>query len=126
MEFIGKWIVKKTMHFGEDGVKHLTKEELIAVEGDDADLEMFNSIVNIKEDGVIETLVQVPADQVEEAKAQGAPVDENGCICVDKMAWKEENGEILYEENGEFVPFVLTEDGLLRFAAGMMLLERTE
>ena len=34
--------------------------------------------------------------------------------------------KLFYEENGEFVPFVITEDGFLRFAAGMMLLERTK
>lgn len=123
MKFLGKWIVKKTMFPTEDGIKHLTKDELIAL-GIEEDLEMFDSIILVKEDGIVETLVQIPANQVEAAKAEGAPVDENGCICVGSAAWKEEGGEVLYEENGEFVPFELTDDGYLKFASGMMLLEK--
>jgi hypothetical protein len=124
MEFVGKWIVKKTMYPTEEGVKHLTKEELVALGADMDDLRMFDSVIVVKDDGTIETLVQVPADQIEEAKAQGAPVDENGCILVETSTWKEENGAYLYEISGETVPFKLTEDGLLEYAMGMMLLEK--
>lgn len=123
MEFLGKWIVKKTMFPTEDGIKHLTKDELIAL-GIEEDLEMFDSVILINEGGTVETLIQLPADQIEAAKADGAPVDENGCICVDSVAWKDENGQFLYEENGEFVPAHLTDDGYLIFASGMMLLEK--
>ena len=123
MEFLGKWIVKKTMFPTEEGVKHLTKDELIAL-GIEEDLEMFDSVILVKEDGIVETLVQIPADQIEAARAEGAPVDESGCICVGSAAWKEENGQIFYEENGEFVPAQFTDDGYLIFASGMMLLEK--
>ena len=123
MEFLGKWIVKKTMFPTEDGIKHLTKDELIAL-GIEEDLEMFDSVIYVKDGGIMETLMQIPADQVEAAKAEGAPVDENGCICMDSVAWKEEDGNFFYEENGEFVPVQLTDDGYLMFASGMMLLEK--
>ena len=107
----------------EDGIKHLTREELNAL-GVEEDLEMFDSVILVKDGGIMEMLMQIPADQVEAAKAEGAPVDENGYICVDSVTWKEEGGEFLYEENGEFVPAQLTEDGYLKFGAGMMLLEK--
>lgn len=124
MEYLGKWAVKKSMYPTEEGIKHLTKEELIAAGADSDDLSMFDSVIVIKDDGTMDTLVQVPADQIEEAKAQGAPVDENGCILVETSTWKEENGAYFYEISGETVPFELTEDGLLKYAMGMMLLEK--
>ena len=126
MEFLGKWIVKKSMYPTEDGIKHLTKDELLALGCDDEDLQMFSSVIVIKDDGTMDTLVQIPADQIESARAEGAPVDENGCIPVESTVWKEENGEFVYCENGEFVPFTVTEEGYLRYAGGMMLLEKAE
>ena len=70
MDFLGKWIVKKTMFPTEDGIKHLTKDELLAL-GVDEDLEMFDSVILVKDGGIMEMLVQIPADQVEAAKAEG-------------------------------------------------------
>ena len=125
MKYLGKWRVKKTMFPTEEGVKHLTKDEILATgQVDPDDLEMFDGIMEVREDGTFVTLIQVPADQIEAAKADGAPVDENGFICVDQTTWKEENGAYFFEMNGETVPFKLTEDGLLEYAMGMMLLER--
>ena len=125
MEFLGKWRVKKTMFPTDEGVAFMTKDEILATgQVDPDDLEMFNGIMEVREDGTFVTLIQVPADQIEAAKAEGAPVDENGFICVDQTTWKEENGAYFYEMSGETVPFTLTEDGLLEYAMGMMLLER--
>jgi hypothetical protein len=125
MEFIGKWRVKKSIYPTEDGMKHLTKEELIAAGVDDEDaLQMFDAIIEIKENGAIDTLIQVPEEMLEEAKAQGADVDENGCVKVESTTWSEKDGRYYYFVGGEDAPLELNEDGLLPFAMGMMLLER--
>ena len=126
MEFIGKWKVLKTMYFTEDGVKHLTKEEIIAQDGEDADLQMFDAIIEFTEDGAVKTLVHVPADQIEEAKAAGMPIDADGFMLVEESEWKEEDGKAyMAQEDGPFF-LELTEDGLLKFAMGMMLLEKID
>lgn len=124
MDIIGKWIVKKAMYPGEEGMLHLTKEEMIAHGVDEDDLEMFGSVIEFKADGTVETKVQIPADQIEAAKAEGAPVDADGCIVVDSTTWKEEGGAYLYDLGGDFAPLDETEDGLLSFGMGMMLLEK--
>jgi len=123
MDFIGTWKVKKSMVFTDDGMKHLTKEEMIA---NDIEVEsdMFSAVVVFKEDGTYETMVQIPEDQIEAAKAEGAPVDENGCICVGASTWYEKNGAYYFEQGGEECPIEITEEGLLKFSMGMTLLEK--
>lgn len=124
MEFIGKWTVKKSIYPTEDGMKHLTKEEMLAAGVDEEDLQMFGSIIEFKADGAVDTLVQVPEAMWAEAKADGAELDENGCIKVDSSTWSEKDGKYYYSVGGEDAPLELTEDGLLTFAMGMMLLEK--
>ncbi len=124
MGLIGKWTVKKSIHPTEDGMKHLTKEELIAAGVEEEDLQMFGSIIEFKTDGTVDTLVQLPEEMWAEAKADGAELDENGCIKVDSSTWSEKDGKYYYSVGGEDAPLELTEDGLLTFAMGMMLLEK--
>lgn len=123
MDFIGTWKVKKAMAFTEDGIKHLTKEEMIA---NDIEVEsdMFSAVVVFNEDGTYTTMVQITEDQIEAAKAEGAPVDENGRICVGTSTWYEKDGRYYFEQSGEECPIETTEDGLLKFSMGMMLLEK--
>lgn len=122
MEFIGKWKVLKTMYPTSDGIKHLTKEELIAL--GEEDLQMFDSVIEFAADGSVNTLIPVPADQIEAAKADGLEIDENGYACVEKTEWKTEDGKAFVSMDGDFVPLELTQDGLLKYAMGMMLLEK--
>lgn len=124
MKFIGKWKVLKTMSFTEDGIKHLTKEEIIEQDGEDAELDLFGSVIEFTADGAIKTLVPVPADKIEEAKAEGLEIDAEGFACLDQLEWKEEGDNVFMSQDGELVPLELTEDGLLKFAMGMMLLEK--
>ncbi len=127
MELIGKWKVKKTMYPTSEGIKHLTKEELIALGVyDEEDFKMFDSVVEFKADGTVTTMIQIPANKIEEAKAEGASVDEDGFICVDSQEWKEEDGKAFYNLGDEFVPLLLNEEGLLAFAGGMICLEKVE
>ena len=126
MELIGKWKVKKTMYPTQDGIKHLTKEELIDLGVyDEDDFKMFDSVVEFKSDGTVATMIQIPAEQLEEAKAEGAPVDENGFICIETSEWKED-GKAYYKLGNDFVTLSFNEEGLLAFAGGMMLLEKME
>ncbi len=125
MELIGKWRVKKTLFPTEEGVAHLTKDEILAMGVEDPEiLEIFNATMLIEADGTFVTLVPVPEEHLEEAKAEGAEIDENGCIRADETTWKEVNGEYFFEQDGQSVPFNFTSDGLLEYAMGMMLLEK--
>ena len=123
MNIVGKWTVKKTMYPTSDGVKHLTKDELIALNVDMEDLQMFDSVINFKDDGTAITLVKIPDEQIEAAKAEGAEIDDDGCVIVESAEWKEENGEYMLDQGG-WMPLSFTEDGLMVYAMGMMLLEK--
>ncbi len=124
MEFIGKWKVLKTMYFTEDGIKHLTMDEIVAIEGEAADIQMFSSVIEFTADGAVKTLIPVPAEAVEEAKAAGMEIDAEGFACVEQSEWKEEGGIPVMDQGGEVAPLELTDDGLLKFGMGMMLLEK--
>lgn len=124
MEFIGKWHVKKAMYFTEDGIKHLTKDEIIAIEGEDADLQMFSPIIQFCADGAIKTLVSVPAEELEEAKGAGMEIDADGFAVVEESQWKKDGDQVIMDQGGEIVPIEFTEEGLLKYAMGMMLLEK--
>ena len=125
MGLIGRWKVKKTMYPTEDGIKHLTKEELIALGVcDEDDFKVFDSVIEFKADGTVVTMIRIPAEQIEEAKSEGAPVDDNGWLCVEASVWKEENSKASYKLGDDFVPLDFNEEGLLLYAMGMMCLEK--
>ena len=67
-------------------MQSMTKEELIAL--GEEDLQMFDSVIEFAADGSVNTLIPVPADQIEAAKADGLEIDENGYACVEKTEWK--------------------------------------
>ena len=83
----------------------------------------YSSVTEITEDGQLTMGMQLPPEAIEDAKAQGAPVTEDGMIVAEQHEWKEENGELFYntgdecEIDGEAVdPWIkieFDEDGLL-------------
>lgn len=80
------------------------------------------------------TLMRVPEDKLELAKAQGAVIDEDGFAAVEQTTWKEKGGkffydtkvkgEVLGQEVDPFAEIPVTEDGCLVIAYGTMILER--
>ena len=124
MDFLGTWYTKKAMTFTEDGVTHLSKEEMEAKGLLDEDSEqLFDSGIEIKADGTIVQFVVVPPEVAEQAKAEGEAVDEQGHIIVGEATWKEtENGPV-YCMDGQEMPLEL-DNGLLKFAMGLTLMEK--
>ena len=124
MDFIGTWITKKVMAFTDEGVTHLTKEEM-ETKGllDEDSAQLFSSGIDVNADGTIVQFVVLPADVVEQAKAEGAPVDDKGRVVVGEMTWEDtENGPVYCIDEQE-MPLEL-EEGLLKFSMGMTLMEK--
>lgn len=139
MSIIGKWKTKKMLAFGPDGMQLMTLDEAKTLDEETAEelvKTMTTTIVDINADGTVYTRIIIPADQIEEAKAQGAPLEADGTIIADRKPWKEENGEYFYdtgeqrEIGGEAVSswdkLSLDAEGYLPYASGMMLLEKAE
>lgn len=124
MNIVGKWRVAKTMYPTDEGVKHLTKDELLELNVDQEDLTMFACVIEFKAEGTVETRIQVPPEAVEETRAAGVPLDADGWAVMESSTWKEDETGFSYVLDGESVPLTETEDGLLTFAMGMMLLEK--
>ena len=109
MDLIGKWTIKKALYPTEEEMCFLTREEMVANGVEDPDeLEIFYTAIEIKEDGTLNTYMQLPKRRVK----------------VDSTTWFERDGVYFYLLDGEEDQLALTEDGLLRFSMGMMLMER--
>lgn len=124
MNLIGKWKIAKTMFATEDGINHLTKEEIIEAGGDGEDLQLFESVIDFTADGKINTLLKVPEDQIADAKAAGLEIDKSGLAIIDSAEWTEEDGKFFAVIGGESAPLEKTPDGYLLYGMGMMLLEK--
>jgi hypothetical protein len=134
MDFFGKWTVKDIMMFGREGMKYVPVEKIRgSIEGEEY-AELINAVVIISADG-IKLYSPISEDQIEEAKAAGAPLTEHG-ILAQSSEVKEENGEYYYdsrtegevggEEISRFVKLELDADGFLPFAGGMCRLKKAE
>ena len=138
MNIIGRWNVAKVAMFDENfTLKFVTAAELDAMT-DRPEVEeykqMFSAKVEFTADGKVLTIVPVPADQIEEAKAEGATLTDDGYVIMDQRDWKEENGRFFYntgnsgtvmgEEIDPYVPLDVDADGNLPFSGGMMLLQK--
>ena len=134
MSFFGKWIVNDIMVFGEDGAKYMTVDEIKGTPEEEMYGELLNTVVCISPTAM-DTYMVIPEDQIEEAKAAGAPLTEHG-ILAQSSEVKEENGEYYYdsrtegevggEEISRFVKLELDADGFLPFAGGMYRLKKAE
>lgn len=135
MSIIGNWKVAKVAVFDESFDLTLKAEaEIEATPENEEYKKMFCAVIEFTADGKAYTKLKVPEEALEEARAQGMPVDGDGYAVVEQKAWKEENGVFLYdtgntgEAMGEaidpFEPLVLNEDGSMLMPGGMMLLER--
>lgn len=86
--------------------------------------QMVSCVIEIKPDGVIYQCMVLPEEMLAEAKAQGAPVDEQGRIKVAQAEWREENGAYICNLDGQEFPMEPTEEGYIPFMMGMILIEK--
>lgn len=134
MDIIGKWKIKEFNIPTPDGIKKYTPETLPDTEEFEEFAKMLSTRVEFTEDGLLNTLMQVPEEMLEAAKEQGFTVREDGFAVIDSTAWKEEDGkfffdskiegEILGEEVDPFTEIKVTEDGCLLYSFDILLLEK--
>ncbi len=128
MSIIGKWKVKKIMSFDEEGPKLITMEEFEAIpEKDEEMAQMASSVLDITEDGKLTMMLPIPKEAIEEARAEGAEVTDDGFVIADRFEWKQD-GEALSCHNESMgtdpMPLKLDEEGCLEFMAGLLIYEK--
>lgn len=125
MDFIGTWKTKKVMSFTEDGPVHITYQEYLDSGLEDDDLaQLFATVLEVCADGGMNLYVQLPEDVIAEAKAEGAPVDENGRLLAETYQWTQNGDAVTYLVDGCEATLELDEEGLLKFQQGFLLMER--
>lgn len=125
MNLIGTWKVKKVMTFTEDGPVHITYQEFLDSGAEDGDVaQMFATLLEIGEDGAMNLYMQLPEEVIAEAKAEGAPVDENGRLLAEAYQWTQNGDVISYTVDDCEVILELDEEGLLKFQQGFLLMEK--
>lgn len=134
MKIIGTWKVKSLMTYvPEIGMKSISAEEAIASPDEEMN-QMAAMALKFTEDGKMIMGSKLPPEILEEAKAQGAPVTDDGMMIAQETEWKEENGEFFYlsgnegtvdgEEISPWEKLALDSDGSLYMMGGMLVFEK--
>lgn len=128
MSIAGKWKVKKIMSFAEEEPKLITMAEFEAIpEKDEEMAQMASSVLDITEDGKLAMMIPIPAEAIEEAKAEGAEVTDDGFVIADRFEWLKKDNEYfcLNESMGtDPMPLKLDEEGGLEFMGGLLIYEK--
>lgn len=98
----GKWKIKALATFvPEEGLKKISLDEVNALpDGPEKEelLSIAKAVLDISETKM-STLMAIPADQLEAAKASGAPVTDDGYIVMEECEVKVENGVFFYKNS---------------------------
>lgn len=134
MDIRGIWKIKELRMPTPEGEKVFTQDNIPDKEEFDDIARMMQCTTEFAEDGVLNTLLFVPEEMREQAKAQGAVIRDDGYAVVDSTKWKEENGKFYYDTKTEgevfgekidpFAEISVTTDGYLVYGYGTILLER--
>lgn len=128
MSIAGKWKVKKIMSFDGEEPRLITMEEFEAFpEKDEEMAQMASSVLDITENGKLTMLIPIPKEAMEEAKAEGAEVTDDGFVVADRMEWLKRDDEYFCLSEGmgtDPMPLVLHEDGCLEFMGGLLIFEK--
>lgn len=138
MNIVGKWKIAKVAKMDENfEMKMVSAEEINALPDNEENAqykEMVSAINEFTVDNRVLTYVPIPEGQIEEARAEGIVITDDGYGIVDETDWKEEDGKILYntrtdgeimgEEIDPYVVLEMDEEGYIPFAGGMMMLEK--
>ena len=137
MNVIGMWKIKKLGMMNENfEIVFKSADEILAIEDEEAKAEyvqMLGTVIIFKEDNTMDMGVKLPEEMIAAAKADGAPVNDDGIIVMETNAWKEEDGKLFYDSGSEieimgekqssFIEIKIEEDGCLNMN-GMMLFEK--
>lgn len=128
MSIVGTWKVKKIMLVDENGPRLISLSEFEALPEKDGEMEkMASSILRITENGVIQMLIPIPAEVIEEAKKEGAPLTDDGFIIADTFEWYERDGKFFCSNESmgtDPMPLNLDADGGLEFMGGLLIFEK--
>ncbi len=130
MNIIGTWKAKKVGAFDIDqGLVMKSVDEIMAMDDSEEALElkeMARTLLNITNDGNISMYVEDPSKKSGKSRL----------MKVEEFPWKEEDGEFFCDTGDEceidgepvdsWMPLEFSEDGLLIFAEGMLLLEKED
>ena len=128
MSIAGTWKVKKIMSFDEEGPKLITMEEFEVIPDKDEEMaQMASSILDITEDGTLTMMIPIPKEAVEEARAEGAEVTDDGYVIADKFEWlKRDDKYFCHNESmgTDPMPLKFDDDGGLEFMGGLLIYEK--
>lgn len=134
MDIRGIWKIKELRMPTPEGEKVFTPDNIPDKEKFYDIAQMMRCITEFAEDGVLNTLLFVPEEMREQAKAQGAVVRDDGYAVVESTQWKEENGKFYYDTKTEgevlgekvdpFAEIPVTPEGYLMYGYETILLER--
>lgn len=134
MDIRGIWKIKELRMPTPEGEKVFTPDNIPDKEEFYDIAQMMRCITEFAEDGVLNTLLFVPEEMREQAKAQGAVVRDDGYAVVESTQWKEENGKFYYDTKTEgevlgekvdpFAEIPVTPEGYLMYGYETILLER--
>ncbi len=101
---IGKWKIKHVAKFDpECGFKKLTMDDILALPDEEEReelLDMCNVVLEITETS-FRILQPIPAEEIEEAKAEGIEVTDDGFVVAQNSQVKVENGVYYYNSADE-------------------------
>lgn len=128
MSIVGNWKVKKIMSFDENGPKLITMDEFEALQEKDEEMtQMASSVLDVTEDGKLTMMISIPKEAIEEAKAEGAEVTDDGFVIADRFEWLKKDNEYfcLNESMGtDPMPLSIDEEGGLSFMGGLLIYEK--
>ncbi len=135
MNIVGRWKVVKVAVLGEDfKMKLVTENELNSITDDESYKQLISAVIEFTADNKVLTLAPIPEDKLEEAKAEGVTITDDGYCVMDESDWKEENGRCFYntgnkgtildEEIDPYMPLEVDEEGCMLFSGGLMLLKK--
>ena len=128
MSIAGKCKVIKIMSFDGEEPRLITMEEFEAFpEKDEEMAQMASSVLDITENGKLTMLIPIPKEAMEEAKAEGAEVTDDGFVVADRMEGLKRDYQYFCLSEGmgtDPMPLVLHEDGCLEFMGGLLIFEK--
>ena len=130
MSIVGNWKVKKIMHFEGDEPKLITIDEFNAIpeeQRDEEQAQMASLVLDITEDGKLTMMIPIPTEAIEEARAEGAEVTDDGYVIADRFEWlKRDDKYFCHNESmgTDPMPLKIHEDGGLEFMGGLLIFEK--
>ena len=128
MELLGVWKLKEMLTADEDGIRHIGREEIAALEDneDNADTKRLLRANFVLTETSLDTYYPPLEEEMPMVEEEGWELTEYG-VRLDSYPAKIEDGVLLldYDRNGEeYFPVPVDEDGCLIISDGMMKLQK--